>query len=113
MNKFTQTLAASSKSIRASRAATLAEDVQDSQNGLLTTLKKEYRELQRKREILEDMHPDTEFSLHVAKSGFDSEKWVTEMQNVKVAMLNKQVEIKVATETLDEWFTIEVAGEAA
>jgi len=103
--KFIEELTLSNKQIKANRAKMICEDAKDAQEELLRQLNAEKRDLERKLLNLSDMSPDSQFSLRVTKDNFDAKAWVAEMQNLKVQLANKQVELELATATSREWFT--------
>lgn len=103
-NKFIRNLTLSNKTIKGNRAKLIAEDAEEAQNTLLRNLKKELRDLRRKRESLEDMYPESEFSLRVTKENFNPVTWANELQAAKVAISMKEVEVKLAEETYNDWF---------
>lgn len=105
--KFTKNLTLNNKSIKESRAQLIGEDAEAAQAELLRTLRQQHRDLQRKKDSLSDLYPDTELSLQPAKGGFDAKKWVVDLQNTNVAIANKQIEIDIAQETYEEWFSDE------
>jgi len=103
-NKFIKNLTSSDSAIKEQRATIIAEEAQAAQTELIQTLKKEKRKLDSKLMNLEDMHGETTVSLNPVKEGFDANKWVKELQDTKIAILNKGVEIDTAEETYNEWF---------
>jgi len=103
-NKFIQNLTSSSAAIKDQRATLISADAQASQEELLRKLKQEQRDLLRKRMALSDIYPDSELSLLVTKNTFDADRWSRDYQTIGVQLLNKEVEIKVAQATYDEWF---------
>ncbi len=103
-NKFAQNLAKSNESIKEARAAMIAEDASAAQEQILLKLKQEKRDMERELMSLSDMYPDSELSLKVTKSEFNPQAWVKRVQDLKVSILNKSVEVKLAQDTYDEWF---------
>lgn len=105
MNKFQKTLSADNKTIKAARAKIVSEDIKDAQEEVVRKIKQEKRDLERRLIQLSDLSPDSEFSLKVVKDNFDASKWAEETQEIKVALANKTVELTLAEETFNEWFT--------
>lgn len=105
MNKFTSNLAQSATSIRTERAQTLAEDAQDASQEVLRVLTRELTELKRRKKSLSDMYPESELSLLVTAKEFDAATWAATLQTLSVAIANKEVEVKIATDNIKEWFT--------
>lgn len=109
MNKFITNLTASSDNIKSARAALISENAEASQRKLIETLKEIKRKLEGQKLALSDLYPDSELSLLVTKTSFDADKWARDLQNIKVSLLNNQVELKSAQETFDEWFTEDIS----
>ena len=53
---------------------------------------------------LDDLNPDTTVSLNVSDN-FNPDTWASEMQNTKVALVLVNGELKVAQETMKDYFT--------
>jgi len=104
MNKFISNLTASNKTIKESRAKIVSEDALDAQTELVRELKKSKRELERRLIQLSDMSPDSELSLKVVKDNFNAAAWVKEIQDIKIELANKEVELTLAEATFNEWF---------
>jgi len=104
MNKFQKNLTASNSEIKAARAKAIAESAAAEQRSIILELEGELRKLNNQKMDLEDLSPDSELSLRPARGDFDAVTWVRKMQNIKVAILNKEIELQVATETENEYF---------
>ena len=104
MNKFAKNLTKDAKGIKEQRAKILAEDTKNEQDDLVRNLNREKRELEITLLNLTDLSPDNTYSLKPGGDKFNAKTWVKEMQDTKIAILNKTVEIKTAEETLKEWF---------
>ncbi len=104
MNKFAKLLSGSSKEIRGARATILADDARFAQEELVRNLEAEKRELNRKLVAATDLYPESELSLMVTRKDFDPKAWTKRIQELKVAIAEKQVELDLATETFTEWF---------
>lgn len=102
-NKFVKNLTASNADIKGKRSEVVARRAKASQSNLVNKLQDEKDELELIVERLSDLFPDSTVSLKVAEN-FDSNKWVKDMQDAKIALLNKEVELKAAKETYKEWF---------
>lgn len=103
-NKFTDNLTSSSAAIKGQRAALISSNAQRAQEELLRKLTQESTDLQLQKMALSDIYPDSELSLLVTKNSFNADKWVSDIQNIEIKLLNKQVEINAAQKTYDEWF---------
>ena len=104
-NKFTTNLTLSNKEIKGKRADLLSADASDAQQDLVRELSANVRDLERTIMNLEDLSPDSTTSLHPTKGSFDAKKWVEDMQEAKVQLKMSKIELKLAKETLEEYFT--------
>tara|TARA_R110000803_G_scaffold208136_1_gene276614 strand:+ start:1000 stop:1338 length:339 start_codon:yes stop_codon:yes gene_type:complete len=112
MKKFEQTLVSSSKKIKAARAKIISENAEAAQEDILRLLKKALRDIDSELLSLTDIHPDSELSLSVVTPNFNAETLFTKIQSCKIRKANKLVELSIAQETYDEWFTEEVEENA-
>lgn len=103
-NKFTKNLSQSRKDIRGKRASLIADDAKDAQEQLVRELKQEYRELERKLVNLDDIYPDDATSMNAVKRDFDAVDWVKQMQETKIALAMKKIEVETAELTAKEYF---------
>jgi hypothetical protein len=104
-NKFIKTLTASNKDIKKARAVMVSEDVLDASEELVRNIRQKKRELERRLMNLSDMNRDSELSLKVVKDNFDAKAWVKEIQEIKIELANIRVELELAEETHNEWFS--------
>ena len=104
MNKFVRILSQSHSKIRETRAKIIAEEAAFAQEDIVRNLEKEKREINSKLDSLTDMNPDSRLSLQVVKADFNAESILTEIQQLKIDLVNKKVELKIAKDTQDEWF---------
>ncbi len=104
MNKFVKTLSQSNSKIKEARAKIIAADAQFAQENIVRNLETEKRKLDGKLLSLTDLHPDSELSLRVVRKDFDAEQLFQDIQNTKVDLANKTVELQLANETSKEWF---------
>ena len=109
MSKFAKTLTQSNKAIKAARANIIAASAEESQNDIVRVLRKEKRDLEFRLLNLTDVAPDSELSLRVVKADFNPTKLFSEIQEVKVNLATKNVELNLAEETYKEWFADEKA----
>ena len=105
--KFKSELSKSNKAIKAQRANMVSEDAKFQQEEILRGLQAQVRELEKDLILCSDMSPDSELSLKVVKDDFDAKAWAVSVQRIKVDLANKQVEMQLAQETYDEWFSDE------
>lgn len=105
MNNFAKNLAKSNKEIKEQRAEIVGNDAAMAQEDLVRNLKKKQNSLKSKLLSLQDLNCDSKDSLNPVRSDFDADKWVQEVQDTKVELLNVKIELKVAEETNEEWFS--------
>ena len=110
MIKFVKNLTMSEVGIKQARAEALASGTQIEQQDLMNSLKREVLRLENKLTKLNDLAPATTVSLRPGEN-FDPKAWASDLQNTKIELLNKRIELDVATETYDEWFTEEAEEE--
>ncbi len=103
-NKFEKNLTLSHKDIRGKRATAIAEDVKIAQEDIIRELSDNKRALNRKLLDLEDLSPDNELSLHPGRKDFNAKLWAKEVQDTKVALVLTEQKLKIAEETLAEYF---------
>lgn len=103
-NKFEKNLTLSHKDIRGKRATAIAEDVKIAQEDIIRELSDSKRALNRKLLDLEDLSPDNELSLHPGRKDFNAKLWAKEVQDTKVALVLTDQKLKIAEETLAEYF---------
>lgn len=111
MNKFIKNLTLSDSGIKEKRARILGEQAKTAQQDLVTRLTKEKNSLDLKLDSLQDLAPDQNTSLRPGGENFNADTWVNQIQDTKIELLNKQIELKIATETFTEWFTAAPADE--
>lgn len=102
MSKFITTLTKSNKDIMKDRAENVGKKTALKQKALVDRLEGEVLDLEGKIQDLCDLAPESSTSLK--PQDFDEEKWVKDMQNYKVQLLNKRIELETAKKTQEEWF---------
>lgn len=109
MNKFEKTLTQTGSKIKAARAKLISANAEAAQDTIVRNLKKEQRDMNFKLLSLTDVHPDSELSLKVVKDNFDADTLFASIQELKVNLANKTVEVQLAEETYKDWFGNEKA----
>lgn len=105
MNKFQSVLKQSSKDIKANRARIASENAKDAAEEMVRKLRKDLRNYESQLDNLTDLNRDSELSLKVIRDDFNAGNWMSTIQNVKVAIANKKIELAIAEETFEEWFS--------
>lgn len=102
-NKFTKVLTQSFPELRAQRADNQSSMVEVSQMNLVNSLKNQYLTLQNKLEALTDLGPST--TVDLKGPDINPQDWVREVQGLKVQLLEVEVQLNIAIETYEEWFS--------
>lgn len=105
MSKFLNNLTKNASGIKEARAKMVSNTAAAAQQDLIRSLEKQKLTLETTIMNLEDLYPSTSFSLDATKEGFDAEKWVEEMQEAKIELANKQIELQIARSTFEEFFS--------
>ena len=106
MTKFAQSLAATGSKVLQRRADIINADATAAQDELITALKAELRKISMQIANLEDLSVRSNDSLTPGE-GFNSDAWVKEMQAVRLAKYDLEIELKIAEATKAEYFTDE------
>lgn len=104
MAKFLKNLTASNKSIKDSRAKLIAEDAEQACRDLVLDIEKQIRDLKRTLMNLEDLSPDSALSLKPVSGDFDAIAWAKKINETKIELKLKQIDLDIAKETLTEYF---------
>lgn len=104
LNKFTKNLEATNKEIKGRRAQMIATEVEEEQKDLITNLGRQKRQLEKKLMDLEDLSPDSAYSLRPTSKDFVAKNWVADVQETKISLKLIEVQIEVANQTLVEYF---------
>ncbi|MEN6292320.1 MAG: hypothetical protein ABFD07_09960 [Methanobacterium sp.] len=107
MSKFVNMLSASDSAIKETRAKQLAEDTVLEVDSFINNLKRELSKLNNKLTSLTDLAPDNTYSLRPGSKDFDASRWVNELHETKMEIKLKTIELEVASEIRNEWFTSE------
>lgn len=105
MNKFMSILSDNTSEALKRRADLISQNAEIAQTNLINKLKQDKLELENKVISLTDMSPQTTDSLTPNSGNFDAKTWVIEMQKTKQELHNINIQIKLAQETFDEFFT--------
>lgn len=103
-NKFINNLTASNDSIKETRASRLAKSAKMSQEKLVRDLESEILSMETQYEDLTDMSPTNKYDLKFNDSDFDADRWAETIQRIKVDISLKKQELRIAQETMQEWF---------
>jgi len=103
MATLLQILSQSPNEVLKGRAVRIAEQCKMEQETLVNKLKGELMRLEDKQTQMLDLNPDTTISTKI--ENFDAEKLVKDYQSLSIAIAEKQVEVQIALENLNERFT--------
>ena len=104
VNFFVSNLTKSNAKIKESRAQRIGIEAEMEQRSLLDNLKRDQMRLTVQLEDLEDLSPDSTLSLNPTKGEFDGAGWVAQMQEIKIELANKDLEVELAQATYDKYF---------
>lgn len=111
-NKFTTNLTKSDSAIKGDRARIAGTSAEKAQRKIIDNLIEKQDELILEQIKLSDLNPTTNTSLIVGDGQFNGTQWAEKMHEIKVALLNVEVELEIAEETYEEWFA-PIAGKKA
>ena len=113
MNKLVLSLTQNDQGIKLQRAEALAEDIRVEATEQKNNLTRELNRLNNSLRSLTDLGPDNTYDLRPGGKNFDAKKWIAQVQDIKVSILNKTVELQVCSATFEEYFDeISEAGPA-
>jgi hypothetical protein len=104
-NKFIKELTLSGVDLKGKRASILSSQVTSAQTSLINDLKGKRDQLELKLEDLTDLAPKSTTSLKVGHKEFNATQWVREVHDTKVALEEAELELSIAEETFEEWFS--------
>lgn len=104
MNKFITGLVQDTSGIKKQKAIAVGKETADAQIDLIRLLEKRKREIENKLLDLTDLSPENTFDLRPTKKDFNATAWVQNLQELKLQLLEVEIELQVAEETQSEWF---------
>lgn len=107
MKEFQRLISDNTSASLKRRAAQLATSAEIAQQNLVNALKQERTNIELRIASLTDLAPDSTDSLRVGSKDWDAVKWVKELQKAKQELYNVNIQLKLALETFDEYFTEE------
>ena len=105
-SKFAQLISANGDNVLQNRADNLALTADIAQQTLVNNLKNEKAALELKLMQLTDLAPTNKMDLTPNSENWDPNKWVTEVQNIKQALYQLNIQLKLAEDTYKEFFKI-------
>lgn len=107
MKKTAAKLFMTNEKIKEQRGLAVAEDMFFANERTIRAFEDERRVMTRRLATLNDFHVDSELSLKVVNDTFDATEWDTESQAIGVALMNNEIELKVAKARRDQFFSDE------
>lgn len=104
MNKFLTIVSNNGNETLIKRAEAISTAAEIAQQNLVNALKQKKVELDLKIESLTDLAPDSKESLRPASKDWDAAKWADQLQTAKQELYFLEIQLKIATETYDEYF---------
>lgn len=105
MNKFQKLIASDGNEALQRRAQSLATSAEIAQQNLVNNLKQQKVNLELKIAALTDLAPESRDSLRPGDKDWDASKWAKELQDTKQALHMLNIQLQLAQETYDEYFT--------
>lgn len=107
-SKFASTLSRDNKQIRYERAIRISESVSDAQQKLIMDIKSKIRGRENELESMMDLSTDnTNTSMNVISESFNPDDFVTRINTLKKEIKLFTIELEIAEETNEEWFSTE------
>lgn len=103
--KFLSVLGKNLKEIKGQRAVIISEDAQAASEKLINDLKTNLRRLKSALLTLEDINANGAFVSNPVKENFDATSWIKDMHNIKLQIIDMEIELQVAVETHNTWFS--------
>ena len=107
MNKFTKQISNNGNKTLKRRAANLAQTAEIAQQNLINSLKQQKAELELKLDTLTDLAPESTDSLRPGSTNWDPVEWTKSIQETKQTIYFIKIQIELAENTYNEYFTEE------
>lgn len=105
MKKFQEIISDNTNASLKRRAAQISTSAEIAQQNLVNALKQEKTNIELKIAGLTDLAPDTTDSLRPGSKDWDAVKWVKDLQTAKQELYQINIQLKLAEETFNEYFT--------
>ncbi len=105
MNKFTELISNNSSSTLARRAGSISTAAEIAQQNIVNQLKQKKSEIELQIINLTDLAPESSDSLRPGDKNWDAKEWAVQLQEAKQTLYNINIQLKLAEETYDEYFT--------
>ena len=105
MKKFQELISDNTNASLQRRATQVATSAEIAQQNLVNALRQEKTNVELKIAALTDLAPDSTESLRPGSKDWDAVEWVKSLQNAKQELYQIEIQLKLAKETFDEYFT--------
>lgn len=105
MKKFQELISDNTSASLKRRAAQIATSAEIAQQNLVNDLKQEKTNIELRIAALTDLAPDSTESLRPGSKDWDAVEWVKNLQNAKQDLYQIDLQLKLAQETFDEYFS--------
>lgn len=105
MKKFQELISDNTSASLKRRAAQISTSAEIAQQNLVNSLKQEKTNIELKIAGLTDLAPDSTDSLRPGSKDWDAIEWVKNLQAAKQELYQVNIQLKLAEETFDEYFT--------
>lgn len=105
MKKFQEIISDNTNASLKRRAAQISTSAEIAQQNLVNALKQEKTNIELKIAGLTDLAPDSTDSLRPGSKDWDAVKWVKDLQTAKQELYQIDIQLKLAEETFNEYFT--------
>lgn len=105
-SKFATLISNNGDSLLKNRADNLALTADIAQQSLVNDLKNQKANLELQLTELTDLAPKNKLDLSPNSENWDPNKWVAEVQNIKQALYQLNIQLKLAEDTYKEFFKI-------
>jgi hypothetical protein len=105
MKKFQELISDNTSASLKRRAAQISTSAEIAQQNLVNALKQEKTNIELRIAALTDLAPDSTESLRPGSKDWDAIEWVKNLQNAKQDLYQIDLQLKLAQETFDEYFS--------
>lgn len=105
MKKFQKLISLNTNEALVRRAESITTGAEIAQQNLVNSLKQQKIEIELKIANLTDLAPENTTSLRPGGKDWDAVLWVTDLQKAKQDLYTIEIQLKLAQETYDEYFT--------
>lgn len=105
MNKFTELISNNTSSTLTRRASSIATAAEIAQQNIVNQLKQKKSEVELQIINLTDLAPESSDSLRPGDKDWDAKEWALQLQEAKQTLYNINIQLKLAEETYNEYFT--------